>query len=149
MSFNILYYPVRSILFLSIWFDFTFRYHFFRISQYITTGTIEYKLRKFAEKSEKCFVRDYQTTNSVFRQLILDDFEGVFVVLMSGCAISLFFFITELIIRYEYVMRNFFLLLLTAFHRKIEALVIKLKHFSSCIWLKMKDFFKWSFWRFI
>jgi hypothetical protein len=74
--------------------------------------------------------------------LILDDFEGVFVALMSGCAISLFFFIAELIIRYEYVMRNFFLLLLTAFHRKIEALVIKLKNSSSCIWLKMKDFFK-------
>ncbi len=102
---------------------------FFRISQYITTGTIEYELRKLTEKSEKCFVRDYQTTNSVFLQLNLDHFEGVFVVLMSGCAISLFSFIVELIIRYKYIMRNSFFALLTAFHRKIDALVLKLNHF--------------------
>ena len=115
---------------------------FFRISQYITTGTMAYQLSKPSEKSEKCFVRDYQTTNSVFRQLNFDDFQGVFVNLMSGYTISSFFFIAELVIRYKSIVRNFFLLLLTAFHRKIEALVIKFKHFLSRIWLKMKDFFK-------
>jgi hypothetical protein len=108
----------------------------------MTTGTIAYQLRKFTEKSEKRFVREYQTTNSAFLQLNFDDFEGVFVILMSGCAISLFIFIAQLVIRYKYIMRVFFLLLLTAFHRKIEALVFKLKHSSSFIWLKMKDFFK-------
>jgi hypothetical protein len=102
----------------------------------MTTGTIAYKLRKFTEKSEKCFVRDYQKTNSVFHQLILNDFEGVFVILMSGCAISLFFFIAEFVIRYKYIMRKFFLPLLKAFHRKIEALVFKLKHSSSRICCK-------------
>jgi hypothetical protein len=62
------------------------------------------------EKSEKCFVRDYETTNSVFHELSFDDFEGVFVVLMSGCAISLFFFIAEIVMRYKYIMKKFVLL---------------------------------------
>ncbi len=65
----------------------------------MTTGTIEYQLRKFTKNSEKCFVRDFETTSCVFRKLNLDDFEGVFAILMSGWAISLFFFIDELVIR--------------------------------------------------
>jgi hypothetical protein len=40
----------------------------------MTTGTIAYQLRKFTEKSEKRFVREYQTTNSAFLQLNFDDF---------------------------------------------------------------------------
>jgi hypothetical protein len=42
----------------------------------MTTGTFAYQLRKLIEKSEKCFVRYYQTTNSAFCQLNFDDFEG-------------------------------------------------------------------------
>ncbi len=67
----------------------------------MTTGTIEYQLKNVTKDSEKCFVRDYQTTSNEFRQLIFDDFEGAFVILLSGCAISFLFLITELLTRYK------------------------------------------------
>jgi hypothetical protein len=119
-----------------------FEWHIFQdISIYLNWDYC-IQIKKIHRKSEKCFVRDYQTTNSVFHHLTLDDFEGDFFILKSGCAISLFFFIAELVIRCKDIMRNFFsfLLLLTAFYRKILALVFK--HSLSYIWLKMKDFFK-------
>jgi hypothetical protein len=115
----------------------------------MTTGTIEYQLRKFTKNSEKCFVRDFETTNSVFRHLNLDVFKGVFAILMSGYALSLVFFIAELVIRNKDLMKRKFLILLTIIKRKILLLKIKFKHLLSCIWWKMTRFFERLFQRFI
>ncbi len=67
----------------------------------MTTGTIEHQLKDVTKDSKKCFVRDFETTSNEFRQLILDDFVGAFAILMSGCAISFLYFITELLMRYK------------------------------------------------
>jgi hypothetical protein len=67
----------------------------------MTTGTIEYQLKNITKDSEKCFVHGFQTTSNEFRQLIFDDFEGAFVILLSGCTISLLFLINELLMRYK------------------------------------------------
>jgi len=67
----------------------------------MTTGTIEYQLKNVTKDSEKCFVRDFQTTSNEFRQLIFDDYVGVFAILLSGCAFSFLFLITELLTRYK------------------------------------------------
>jgi hypothetical protein len=72
----------------------------------MTTGTIEYQLKNVTKDSEKCFVRDYQTTSNEFRQLIFDDYMGVFAILLSGCALSFLFLINELLIRYKYMKRR-------------------------------------------
>jgi hypothetical protein len=77
----------------------------------MTTGTIEYQLKNVTKESEKCFVRDFQTSNE-FRQLIFDDFVGVFAILLSGCAFSFLFLINELLIRYKYMKRRQILILL-------------------------------------
>jgi len=39
-----------------------------------------------------------ETTSDEFRQLIFDDFKGAFAILISGCAIGLFSFLTELLL---------------------------------------------------
>jgi len=62
----------------------------------MTTGTIEYQLKNATKNSEKCFVRDFQTSNE-FRQMISDDYLGVYAVLISGLAVSFFFFIAEIV----------------------------------------------------
>jgi hypothetical protein len=72
----------------------------------MTTGTIEHQLKNVIKDREKCFVRDFQTTSNEFRQLIFDDYMGVFAILLSGCAFSFLFLINELLIRYKYMKRR-------------------------------------------
>jgi hypothetical protein len=85
----------------------------------MTTGTIEHQLKNVIKDREKCFVRDFQTTSNEFRQLIFDDYMGVFAILLSGCAFSFLFLITELLTRYKKF--DFFILI----DRKILALRIE------------------------
>jgi hypothetical protein len=67
----------------------------------MTTGTIEYQLKNLTKNSQKCFVRDFETTSNKFRQLIFDDFVGAFAILLSGYAFSFLFLINELLTRYK------------------------------------------------
>jgi hypothetical protein len=78
----------------------------------MTTGTIEYQLKNLIKDSEKCFVRDFETTSNGFRQLIFDEFVGAFAILSIGCAFSFLFLINELLIRYKYMKRRKILILL-------------------------------------
>jgi len=78
----------------------------------MTTGTIEYQLKNLIKDSQKCFVRDFETTSNEFRQLVFDDFVGAFAILLSGCAFSFLFLINELLIRYKYMKRRKILILL-------------------------------------
>jgi hypothetical protein len=62
----------------------------------MTTGTIGHQLKNVTNNSEKCFVRNFQTSNK-FRQIISDDYLGVYAVLISGLAVSFIFFIAEIV----------------------------------------------------
>jgi hypothetical protein len=104
----------------------------------MTTGTIEYKLKQITKRSEKCFVRDFQTTSNEFRQLISDDYMGVFAILMTGYAFSLFFLIVELVIKHKDMIQRKFLILLTMIKTKILVLRIEIQLLFSNIWSAMK-----------
>jgi hypothetical protein len=52
------------------------------------TEIIEHQLQNVAKNSQKCFVRDFQTTINEFRQMIFDDFKGVFSISLSGYTFS-------------------------------------------------------------
>jgi len=54
------------------------------------------------------FYRHFQTTSDGFHQLIFDDFEGVFAILMGGCAFNLVFFIAELVIKKRFYEKKSF-----------------------------------------
>jgi hypothetical protein len=62
----------------------------------MTTGTIGHQLKNVTKNSEICYVRNFQTSNE-FRLMISDDYLGVYAVLISGLAVSFFFFIAEIV----------------------------------------------------
>ena len=105
----------------------------------MTTGTIEYKLREITKSSEKCFVHDFQTTSSKFRQLTSDDFVGVFAVLITGYAFGLFFFIVELMVKHKDMIQRKFLILLTMIKTKIFVLKILVQTLFFNIWSAFKN----------
>ena len=61
----------------------------------MTTGIIEQQLKVFTRESDKCLVNNIIPISNEFKQLIIDDYIGVFAVLISGVTLSLIILLIE------------------------------------------------------
>jgi hypothetical protein len=77
---------------------------FYRISLYITTGIIDYKLNKMNRKSDHCF-KTLAQVSTRFNQLYLEDYIGIFMIVISGYIICIICYFIEfiLITKYKFI----------------------------------------------
>jgi len=70
------------------------------------TGLAKHWVKSYQPSAKGCLFQDYKKNSPAIRILTLKDLSGAFVVLLMGCALSLFVFLIEKIKYYRMMLRR-------------------------------------------